>query len=263
MLMGPDGSMRPGSALMMGMGQGDGGMRRQDMMMGMDMMEMGMRPGSELMMAMGPNEGGMRQVGGQMMMGMSQADGGMRPGDVMMGMPPEARMRPGSAAMMIGMGPDNGMMGPDGGMMMMGHGGDGMTMMGMPGDFDPRNCPPEMMNAHRMSPMGPRMMGPGEMAMRYDGQMVPVRMNRPRPEMDFRMMDPRGGPYAQGMRNGGVPDRQMMMMMMGGGPNSVGSMPPGEFGPGMGGPQIGGMGPVDGAQFQQFQQQLYTTKGHL
>lgn len=278
MVMGSDGNLRPGSALMMGMGQGDGNMRqRPDMMMGMDMMDMGMRPGSDLMMAMGPNEGGMRQVGGPMMMGMNPGDNNMRPGgpDVMMGMPgAESRMRPGSAAMMMGMGPgpDNGMMGPgDGGMMMMGPGGDGMGMMGMPGEFDPRGCPPEMMNAHRMGPMGPRMMGPGDMGMRYDGAgpMVPVRMNRPRAEMDFRMMggmEPsiRGGPYAPGMRNGGMcpPDRQMMMMM-GGGPNAVGpTMQSGEFGPGMGGPQMGGMGPVDGAQFQQFQQQLYATKGH-
>jgi hypothetical protein len=192
----------------------------------------------------------------------------------MMGMQSvESRMRPGSAAMMMGMGPgpENGMMGPnDGGMMMMGPGGDGMGgMMGMPGDFDPRNCPPEMMNAHRMGQMGARMMGPGDMGVRYDGggPMMPGRMNRPpRSEMEFRMMggmDPqiRGGPYAQGMRNGGVPDRQMMMMMGGSGPNP-GSMQPGDFGPGMGGPQMSGMGPVDGAQFQQFQQQLYATKGH-
>jgi hypothetical protein len=170
-------------------------------------------------------------------------------------------MVPGFDGQMMGMGPSDGQM------------GEGMGMMGLnPPDFDPRGCPPEMMNAHRMGPMGPRMMSPNDPGMRYDGAgpMVPMRMNRPRGELDFRMMggmDPgmRSGPYGPGMRNGGncpPADRHMMMMMMNAGPNSSGGpMQPGDFGPGMG-PPMSGMGPADGSQFQQFQQQLYATKGH-
>lgn len=243
-------------------------------MMGMDPMEMGMRPGSEIMMAMCSAEGGMRSGGGPVMMGMNPGGDGMRPGPDMMG---EVRMRPGSAAMMMGMVPGSeggqvmGMGPPDGGMIMVGGHPGGGEMMGLnPGDFDPRGCPPEMMNAQRIGQMGPRMMSPCDPGIRYDGA-GPMRMNRPRGELDFRMMpgmDPgmRGGPYGgPGMRNGSVgppSDRQqqMMMMMMNAGPNSGGGPPvqPGEFGPGMGPP----MSTSDGAQFQQFQQQLYATKGH-
>jgi len=274
MIMTGDGSMRPGSALMMGIGPGDSGAMRPRSEVMMDPMEMGMRPGSDMMMQMGLGDGS-RLSGGPVMMN----EGGMRPGQDMMGMSvADRRMRPGSAAMMTGMGPasEGGPVMPmnhgDPGMIMMGPGGEGMPMMGMnPVEFDPRNCPPEMMNAQRMGPVGPRMMSPNDPGMRYDGAspMMPMRMNRPRGELDFRMMggmEARGVQYGPGIRNGGVypQDRQSVMMVMGGGgnpgPNPGGPMPTKEFGPGMG-PPVGGMGPNDGAQFQQFQQQLYATKG--
>jgi len=280
MILTGDGSMRPGSALMMGIGPGDGaGIRPRSEAM-MDPMEMGLRPGSDIMMPIGPGDGS-RLSGGPVMIGMNSGDG-LRPGPDMMSMSAgDGRMRPGSAAMMAGMGPasEAGGMMPmnpaDPGMMMVGPGGEGMPMMGMnPADFDPRNCPPELMNAQRIGPMGPRMMSPGDPGMRYDGAspMMPMRMNRPRGELDFRMMggmEPgvRGVQYVPGIRNGGVypQDRQSMMMVMGAGgnagPNPGGPLPAGEFGPGIG-PPMGGMGPNDGVQFQQFQQQLYATKGH-
>jgi len=281
MIVSGDGSMRPGSALMMGIGPGDGsGMRPRSEAM-IDPMEMGMRPGVDMMMPMGLGDGS-RLGGGPVMMGMNSNEGGMRPGQDMMTMSVgDGRMRPGSAAMMAGMGSssEGGGMMPinpgDPGMIMMGPGGEGMPMMGMnPADFDPRNCPPEMISAQRMGPVGPRMMSPNDPGMRYDGAspMMPMRINRPRGELDFRMMggmEPgvRGVQYGPGIRNGGVhpQDRQSVMMIMGGGsnagPNPGGPVPTNDFGPGMG-PPVGAMGPNDGAQFQQFQQQLYATKGH-
>jgi len=280
MIMTEDGSMRPGSALMMGIGPGDNTVMRSRSEVMMDPMEMGMRPGADMMMPMGLGDGSRLGGGGPVMMGMNSNEGGMRPGPDVMSIG-DARMRPGSAAMMAGMGPvsEGGTMmsvNPgDPGMMMVGPGGEGIPMMGMnPADFDPRSCPPEMISAQRMGPMGPRMMSPSDVGMRYDGTspMMPMRMNRPRGELDFRMMggmEPgvRGVPYGPGIRNGGVypQDRQPMMMIMGGGGNAGmnpgGPVPSNEFGPGMG-PPVGGMGPNDGAQFQQFQQQLYATKGH-
>jgi len=276
MILTSDGSMRPGSALMMGIGPGDNLRPRSEAML--DPLEMGMRPGAEMMMGMGPGDGS-RLSGGPVMM---NEGGGMRPGPQdMIGMSlGDGRMRPGSAAMMAGMGPGASegaaMMNPmnpsdPGGMIMMGPGGEGMPMMGPMNpamDFDPRA---EMMNAQRMGAMGPRMMSPNDPGMRYDGAspMMQMRMNRPpRGELDFRMMgggmEPgvRGVQYAPGIRNGGMypQDRQSMMMIMGGGgagPNPGGPMSANEFGPGMGPP----MGPSDGAQFQQFQQQLYAAKG--
>lgn len=236
-IIGPDGNMRPGSALMMGMGPGE--MRSRPDMMMMEQMEM-MRPD---MMQMGMGDGGMRPMG-------------MNPGGAEL-MGGEVRMRPGSATMMMGM--DGPLMGPgeSGGMMMMGPGGEVMSM----NEFDPRGCPPDMMNSsHRM---GPRMMSPQPDSnpggtMRYNDAGHMLRMNRPRAELDFRMLSGMEsnmrGPFGGPMRNGGcTPDRQMMMMM-----NSGGPMQPGDFGPGMGPP----LGPNDGAHFQQFQQQLYATKGH-
>ena len=290
MVMAGDGSMRPGSALMMGIGPGDGGgvMRPRSEAV-MDPMEMGMRPGSEMMMADGLRLGGGGPV---MMQGMNSIEADMRPGADMMAMSVgDGRLRPGSAAMMAAMGPSStdggvGMMplqpGDPAAMMMMGPGGEAMMAMNA-ADFDPRGggggCPPELLGAAGRMGAAARMLSPADgAAMRYDGPaMMPVRMGRPRAELDFRMMggmEPpgvRGGGGLQyapaGMRNGGVypPDRQSMMMVMGpggGGPSAAGGggapMPPNDFG----GPGMGAMGPSDGAQFQQFQQQLYATKAH-